>query len=83
MVEDHLSRGAGFTIATLNLDHAVQLARPGPFRDAYARHSHVTADGVPVAWLARRLDRRIAKVSGSDLMLPMAAIAARMVRRSA
>ena len=77
VVEDQLLARRGVHHRHAEFDHAVQLARPRPFRDAYARHSHVTADGVPVAWLARRLDRRIAKVSGSDLMLPMAAIAAR------
>ena len=77
LVDERLARGRGFALATLNLDHAVQLAEPGPFRDAYARHSHVTADGHPVAWLARRLDPRVRRVTGADLVLPCVGVAAR------
>jgi N-acetylglucosaminyldiphosphoundecaprenol N-acetyl-beta-D-mannosaminyltransferase len=78
LIADRLERREGFTIATLNLDHAVQLQQPGPFRTAYARHSHVTADGKPIAWLARRIDPRVEKVSGSDLVWPCIEIAARL-----
>ena len=77
-MSDRLARGKGFAIATLNLDHAVLLGRPGAFRDAYARHSHVTADGHPIAWLARRLDPRVERVAGSDLLLPCVEVAARL-----
>lgn len=78
LVTSRLENGQGFTIATLNLDHAVQLQRPGPFRTAYADHSHVTADGKPIAWLARRIDPNVKVVAGSDLVLPSVEIAARL-----
>jgi N-acetylglucosaminyldiphosphoundecaprenol N-acetyl-beta-D-mannosaminyltransferase len=78
LIADHLEHRKGFTIATLNLDHAVQLQRPGPFRTAYAHHSHVTADGKPIVWLARRIDPRVEKVSGSDLMVPSIEVAVRL-----
>lgn len=78
LVEGRLEQGQGFSLATLNLDHAVLLQRAGPFREAYRRHSHVTADGKPIAWLARKLDRRVERVAGSDLALPCIGIAARL-----
>lgn len=77
MIESRLSEGSGFTLATLNLDHAVLLGEPGPFRDAYAAHSHVTADGMPIAWLTRRCDPRAERVAGADLLMPAVEMAAR------
>lgn len=78
LISDRLERREGFALATLNLDHAVQLQHPGPFRTAYARHTHVTADGKPIAWMARRFDSRVERVAGSDLVLPSIEIAARL-----
>jgi N-acetylglucosaminyldiphosphoundecaprenol N-acetyl-beta-D-mannosaminyltransferase len=78
LVETRLEQGQGFTLATLNLDHAVLLQQAGPFQDAYASHSHVTADGRPIARLARRLEPRVERVAGSDLALPCMGIAARL-----
>jgi exopolysaccharide biosynthesis WecB/TagA/CpsF family protein len=71
-----LGRGEGFAVATLNLDHVVKLRRDAAFRDAYARHSHVTADGRPVVWLSRISGRDIELVTGSDLVDPLAALCA-------
>ncbi len=78
LIADRLERGAGFTIATLNLDHAVQLETSEAFRTAYATHTHVTADGEPVAWLARKVDAGVERVAGSDLVEPCVRIAARL-----
>lgn len=73
-----LDRGEGFAIATLNLDHIVKLRRDGRFRAAYAAQSHVVADGNPVVWLARAAGRReVELVPGSELITPVAALAAR------
>ncbi len=66
----------GFTIATLNLDHAVKLRTDPAFRAAYAAHSHVTADGHPVVWLERLAGRRAELVTGADLVVPLARLAA-------
>lgn len=75
---DRLDRNAGFAIATLNLDHIVKLRRDGRFRSAYAAQSHVVADGNPVVWLARASGRReVQLVPGSELITPVAALAAR------
>lgn len=69
--------GQGFTVATLNLDHVVKLARDPDFRCAYAAQSHVTADGNPIAWLARLAGQHdVTLVPGSDLITPVAALAA-------
>lgn len=76
LIAERLSGGRGFTLATLNLDHAVLLREPGPFRDAYALHSHVTADGMPIAWLARRQDPSVERVTGANLVMPAVRIAA-------
>lgn len=78
-LETRLTGGQGFSIATLNLDHAVKLARDPAFRAAYAAHSHVTADGNPVVWLSRLAGRGdVALVPGSELIAPVAALAARL-----
>lgn len=78
-IEAHLGRGQGFSVATLNLDHAVKLKRDPLFRAAYAEHSHVTADGNPVVWLLHLAGRRdIGLVSGADSVDPVIALAARM-----
>lgn len=72
-----LDRGEGFAVATLNLDHIVKLRRDPAFRRAYAGQSHVVADGNPVVWLARLSGRReVALVPGSELIAPLAALAA-------
>ena len=69
--------GLGFTVATINLDHVVKLARNPAFREAYATHSHVTADGNPIVWLERLSGRSdIALTPGSELIAPVAALAA-------
>jgi exopolysaccharide biosynthesis WecB/TagA/CpsF family protein len=69
----------GFSVATLNLDHAVKLARDPAFCAAYAEHSHVTADGNPVVWLSRLAGQSdVALVPGSELIDPVAALAAEM-----
>jgi exopolysaccharide biosynthesis WecB/TagA/CpsF family protein len=68
----------GFTVATLNLDHVVKLHRDPVFRAAYAAHTHVTADGRPVVWLSRLAGHKVDLVTGSDLIDPLAALAAEL-----
>lgn len=71
-----LQRGAGFCLATLNLDHVTKLRQLPGFAAAYARHSHVTADGNPIVWLSRLAGQRIDLLPGSDLVIPVARLAA-------
>ncbi|WP_245243209.1 WecB/TagA/CpsF family glycosyltransferase [Pararhodobacter sp. SW119] len=76
-LEARLARGEGFSVATLNLDHLVKLRADAAFRAAYARHSHVVADGWPVVVLRRLAGRPVDLVPGSDLVGPLMAHAAR------
>ena len=75
-VRRRLRTGRGFAIATLNLDHVVKLRSDPDFRSAYSAHTHVTADGHPVVWLERLAGRDAQRVTGADLVLPLARIAA-------
>jgi exopolysaccharide biosynthesis WecB/TagA/CpsF family protein len=65
-----------FSVFTLNLDHLVKLRRNFAFRAAYHNAEIVTADGAPVAWLARFQNRSITRTTGADLMAPLAEAAA-------
>ncbi len=62
----------GFCVFTLNLDHLVKLRTLPAFREAYSRATFVTADGAPVAALARRQSPSIQRATGADLVLPLA-----------
>jgi len=73
-----IGRGAGFAVATLNLDHVVKLRRDPAFRAAYASQTHVTADGRPIVWLSRCAGDDVSLVTGSDLVDPVAALCAEL-----
>jgi exopolysaccharide biosynthesis WecB/TagA/CpsF family protein len=75
-VGDCLERGAGFALATLNLDHLVKLRTDPAFRRAYARQDFITADGNPVVWLTRVSGKPVDLLPGSDMLLPMLTLAA-------
>lgn len=77
-VAAQLKAGKGFAIATLNLDHVVKMRRNPAFLRAYRAHSHVVADGNPIVWLSRLAGRPNSLVPGSELIAPMAALAARL-----
>lgn len=77
-VADCLAEGRGFSVATLNLDHIVKLRRQSDFLAAYRLHTHVVADGNPVVWLAHLSGQRdVRLVPGSEVIAPLAALAAR------
>ena len=77
-VEERLRAKRGFAVATINLDHLVKLQRSGAFRQAYAAQDFVVADGNPVVWLSRLAGRPVELVPGSELVRPLAALAARL-----
>lgn len=77
-IRDRIARGTGFSVATLNLDHAVKLRRDPDFREAYAAQTHVTADGQPIVWLSRLAGRRVDLITGSDLVDPLTALCAEL-----
>lgn len=71
-----LDAGEGFALATLNLDHLVKLRVSPAFRAAYGAQDLVVADGNPIVWLSRLAGRAVALVPGSDMVLPLAGVAA-------
>lgn len=75
-IRDRLRAGRGFALATINLDHLVKLRSDAAFRRAYAAHDLIVADGNPIVWLSRAAGHPVTLVPGSDLVLPMAALAA-------
>ena len=76
-IVDFGRRGCGFTLFTLNLDHLVKRRRDPRFKAAYDRATLVSADGWPVAAIARRQDTAVERVTGADLILPLCEAAAR------
>ena len=77
-IERRLSARQGFATATINLDHVVKLRHSRAFREAYARHSHVVADGNPIVWFSRLAGQPVELVPGSELVEPVAALCARL-----
>jgi N-acetylglucosaminyldiphosphoundecaprenol N-acetyl-beta-D-mannosaminyltransferase len=73
-----VERGRGGVVITPNVDHIVRLARDHAFRAICDAADLSLADGTPVVWAARLLSTPVpSKVSGSDLMMPLARLAAR------
>jgi exopolysaccharide biosynthesis WecB/TagA/CpsF family protein len=68
--------GDGFSLVTLNVDHLVKLRRDAAFQRAYRAARFVTADGEPVAHLARTQDANIERTTGADLVVPLSRAAA-------
>lgn len=77
-VEVRLIDRKGFSLATLNLDHLVKLRNNSEFFASYTAHTHIVADGNPVVWLCRLAGQRVSLVPGSELVEPVASIAARL-----
>ena len=69
-------RRESFTCFTLNLDHLVKLRDNAPFQRAYRTARFVTADGAPVARIARRQWPDVERTTGADMMLPLCMAAA-------
>lgn len=74
----HLEEQAGFSVATLNLDHVAKFRQNQLFRQSYAQQTHVTADGRPIVWLSRLAGQPVDLVTGSDLVEPMMQLCAEM-----
>jgi N-acetylglucosaminyldiphosphoundecaprenol N-acetyl-beta-D-mannosaminyltransferase len=72
-VIDQLVRsGEGGTVFTPNVDHIVMAEHNERFRAAYQAASLSLVDGTPVMWASRLLGKPLpAKVSGSDLIMPL------------
>jgi len=79
-VRGRLAAGEGFALATLNLDHLVKLRKSAAFLAAYKAHDLVVADGNPVVWLSRLARSPKQLMPGSDLVIPLTALAAQASR---
>ena len=77
VVAQRLAAHQGFALATINLDHLVKLSRSDSFRAAYAAQDFVVADGNPIVWLSRLAAKPVELVPGSDMVLPLARLAAK------
>ena len=75
-VQERLIAREGFALATINLDHIVKLQASAAFRRAYAAQTMVVADGNPIVWLSRLAKRPVDLVPGSDMVIPLARLAA-------
>jgi exopolysaccharide biosynthesis WecB/TagA/CpsF family protein len=73
----------GFSLATVNLDHLVKLRTDEKFRDAYALHDLVVADGNPIVWMSRLASHPVSLIPGSDAILPLSQIATKHRKRIA
>jgi N-acetylglucosaminyldiphosphoundecaprenol N-acetyl-beta-D-mannosaminyltransferase len=75
-IEQRLSLPKSFMVCTVNLDHLVKRRRDPGFLEAYQKAEIASADGFPVAALARLEGVAIERAPGSDLVLPLCARAA-------
>ena len=76
-VTQRFKAGDGFTLATLNLDHLVKLSSSHDFRQAYGQHDIIVADGNPIVWLSYLAKKPVTLMPGSELILPLAQLAAK------
>jgi N-acetylglucosaminyldiphosphoundecaprenol N-acetyl-beta-D-mannosaminyltransferase len=76
-IDELVARGQGGMVFTPNVDHVVIAEEDVRFRSAYEAADLSLVDGVPVLWASRILGRPLPeKVSGADLVRPLAARAA-------
>lgn len=77
-IERLVDARAGGSVFTPNVDHVVTAEDDAELREAYAQVSLSLADGQPLIWSAPVLGTALPqKVSGSDLVWPLMAVAAR------
>jgi exopolysaccharide biosynthesis WecB/TagA/CpsF family protein len=69
--------GAAQNVFTLNLDHVVKMRKDATFRAAYRRAGLITADGFPIVLACSLQGKPVSRVTGSDLIAPISAEAAR------
>ncbi|SFL28502.1 WecB/TagA/CpsF family glycosyltransferase [Shimia haliotis] len=75
-VNARFSASRGFALATINLDHLVKLRKDHGFATAYLAQDFVVADGNPVVWLSRIAKQPVTLLPGSELVVPLALMAA-------
>jgi len=73
-----VNRRQGGAVYTPNVDHVIKAESNLAFRRAYEPVSLSLADGMPLVWAARLLGCPLPeRVAGSDLLMPLMALAAR------
>jgi len=77
-VRARFATGRGFALATLNLDHLTKLPVDAAFAKAYGAQDLVVADGRPIIWLSQLAGNPLELLPGSDLVVPLATLAAEM-----
>ena len=75
-IKSRLQQRRGFALATLNLDHLTKLPNDAGFATAYRAHDMVVADGRPIVWLSQLAGHPVELMPGSDLIVPLCALAA-------
>ncbi|MDO8836686.1 MAG: WecB/TagA/CpsF family glycosyltransferase [Vicinamibacterales bacterium] len=81
-IDDMVDARRGGFVVTPNVDHLVCARTNADMRDAYHRARLSLPDGMPLLWMARALGMPLPeKVSGSDLLGPLMALAASKGRR--
>lgn len=70
---DMAQSGRSGTVFTINLDHVVKLRRDALFAAAYKRASLVLPDGMPIIWAGKLQGKKLARVTGADLVDPLCA----------
>jgi len=76
-IDTRIAAGTGGYIVTPNVDHIVMAQRNDALRAVYSGATLSLADGQPVVWLSRLLGMPVPeRVSGSDLIDPLMAMAA-------
>lgn len=76
-VSERFHSGEGFALATINLDHLVKLGDDPGFARTYASQDFIVADGRPIVWLSNIAGRPVQLLPGSDLVRPLAGLAAK------
>jgi N-acetylglucosaminyldiphosphoundecaprenol N-acetyl-beta-D-mannosaminyltransferase len=76
-IAELVDRRNGGAVFTPNVDHVVKSEEHLEFRQAYSRADLCLADGMPILWASRLLGSPLPeKISGSDLVVPVAHLAA-------
>lgn len=77
-VKTRFAQKIGFALATINLDHVTKLEREESFRAAYGAQDLIVADGNPIVWASRIAKTPVDLMPGSELVIPLAQLAAEM-----
>lgn len=78
LLTERMVAGTGGYVVTPNVDHLVKVRRDPELRRIYLEATLSLADGVPLVWLSKMLGLPVReKVSGSDLLTPLLACAAK------